>query len=388
MKRILSIIIGLLIIAPLAFAYYEIAEKVTVLSYNTTTRNLVVERDEKMWLLRYNGNCDQITVGGTVVLAIRGDLDGYDDYLKTSSYYKCEIEQAEEITGTLHVDYVFNNKTQAGVTDENGEKYVILVNSNCTKILGYMYKDIYFKGYQDSLAKGDHIYLPRNEGRCSLLYTEHIEKSIEEVEEIDITEDVIEPSIVSKPNAIPGDGRVYLSWNEADDNVAVDHYIISYSQYSLDTERYDINDLPNKITVMNDNYIITELQNENRYYFYVLAVDTNGNTSSRWSEEASAEPKSSIHDVDPILIRPNVEILKAQETPLSYLFKWEKIPLYKRQTIIFEADGVREFAYTSWGRNYIRIFKKDTRKGKNLKLTVKEYDLYGGMFKDEFVFDF
>ena len=389
MKKLLSIIIGLLIIAPLTFAYYETTERVTVLSLNTTTRNVVVERGDETWLLRYSGTCDQMTVGSSVILAIRSELDGYDDYLKTSDYYKCGIEQAEEITGTLRVDYVLKNKKQAGVTDKNGEQNIIIFKSKCSKILGYMYKDIYYKGYQSSLSNGDYLYLPRNEGRCSLLYVSHVEKDIDTEDEIiDITEDKIEPSTVSELNAIPGDGKVYLNWKKASDNVAVDHYIVSYSEYSLETEYYNVTDLPNKTIVNGDNYVATGLRNENRYYFYVLAVDANGNTSSRWSEEASAEPKSAIHEINRDPIRAKTEIVKVQETPLSYLFKWERIPLYKRQTIIFEADRDREFAFTSWNKSYIRILKKDSRRGKSLKLIVREYDLYGGMFMDEFEFEF
>lgn len=388
MKKLLSIIIGLIIIAPITFASYETAVRVKVLSFNVTTHNVVVEKDDEMWLLRYNGNCNQITVGGNIILVVHNKLDGYGDYLKTSSYYKCSIDQAEEITGILHVDYVFGNKTQAGVTDENGEKFIILVNSNCSKINGYMYKDIYFSGHQSLLAKGDYIYLPRNEGRCTLQYVNHVEKYMEDIEPIDINEDVYPPSIVYEVNAIPSDGKVYLNWKEANDNIAVDHYIVSYSEYSLETENYNVTDLPNKTVVKDGNHTIIELRNENRYYFYILAVDTNGNTSSRWSEETSAEPRSTIHDVDINLERPNVEILKIQETPLSYLFKWGKIPLYKRQTVILEANRDREFAFTGWAKDYIRILKKNVRKGKNLKLTVRLYDSYGGRFVDEIEFSF
>jgi len=388
MKKLLSIVIGLLIITPLAFAYYETAERATVLYFNTVTRNVVIEREDEMWLLRYNGSCDNMTVGGSIVLAIRNEFDGVDDYLKTNSYYKCDIEQAEEISGTLKVDYVFNDKTQAGVTDENGEQYNILFNSSCSRILGYMYKDIFYKRYQSSLSRGDYIYLPRNEGRCPLSYVGHVEKDIAEPEPIDPDLDVTEPSIVRDVNAIPGDGEVYLNWDEADDNVAIDHYIVSYSEYTLDTQRYDVDDLPNKTDVRGENLTVKGLKNENRYYFYVLAVDTSGNKSSVWSEEVSAEPKSAIHAINPDPIRPKTEIVQIQETSLSFLFKWDKLPLHKRETIVLEADMEREFAFVNWNKNYIRILKKDTRKGKDLKLIVKQYNSRGQMFKDEFEFSF
>lgn len=388
MKKLLSIIIGLLIIAPFTFAYYETAERAVILSFNSVTRNVVVERENEMWLLRYKGNCDNMTVGKTVTLAIRSELDGYGDYLKTSSYYKCSISQAERITGTLHVDYVFNNKTQAGVTDENGEKHVILVSSNCSKILGYMYKDIYFRGYKSELSKGDYLFLPRNEGRCPLLYAKHIEKDVSSPEPIDASLDIREPSIVSDVNAVPGDGIVYLNWDEADDNVGIDHYIISHSQYSLETERYDINDLPNKTIVKDSNHTAIKLENENRYYFYVLAVDTSGNTSSRWSEEVSAETKSAIREIDTDPVRPETKIELIQETPIFYLFKWEKIPSYNRKIVTFESDSKRIFSFLNWKSDSIRILKTRSRRGKDLKLSIRQFDIHGGMFKDEFEFRF
>ncbi|MBN2087889.1 fibronectin type III domain-containing protein [Candidatus Peregrinibacteria bacterium] len=390
MKKLISIIIGLIIIAPSTFAYYETTERAEVLSINTTNRNMVLERGDEKWLIHYVGNCgDHAEVGDNVVLAIRSDLDGYGDYLKASSYNKCEIDQAEEITGTIHINYVFNNNTMAGITDEDGEIYTILVKKDCTKILGFMYKDIYYKKYDSLITQGDKIFLPRNSATCTLQYVKHEEKDIED-KKIDYTGmDVQIPSTVYDVNAVAGDGKVYLNWKKANDNVAIDHYIVSYSGYSFDASKYDPEDMPNQVIVKENRYVVDGLYNENTYYFYVLAVDTSGNMSSSWSTVASAEPRSSIHDINTEYERVSVRIFQLQDTGRSYLFRWNKIPLFNRQSIILEADrGERLFAYTEWGKDYVRILKNAERKGKKLKLIVKQYDTYGQMFTDEYDFDF
>ena len=387
MKKIILTIIGLALIIPYSFAYYEYTENVKILSLDQRTRNVIVERDGEKWLLHYNGTCDQMEEGGNLILSIRGDLDASGDLLKTGSYYKCDIDQAEVISGKLDVNYTFNNKTQANVQDEDGVLYTITVGSDCHSIAAYTQKQVYYKKYGSSLSVGDLIYIPRDEARCPLLYVKK-EEWEPEPEEAEEDEDVMAPAMVGDVTPIPADGKVYLEWDEATDNVGISHYIISYSTNSLRTETYDVKDMPNQIISEDINYEITDLENETTYYFYVLAVDTNGNEGSTWSTGVSTTPMSSIRDVEKTHERTAVRIFKTQATSYSFLFRWGRIASFDRQTVILEVDGERDFSFLEWDKDYIRILKKDHRKGKPLKLIVRQYDIRGQMFVGEYEFEF
>ncbi|MBU0727497.1 fibronectin type III domain-containing protein [Patescibacteria group bacterium] len=386
MKKFISIIIGLALFIPLASAYYEWTERVDVLKADPLTDNLVILRNgNEKWLIHYNGNCDSVVNNSTTTISIRSQLDESSDYLKLSSYLKCKIDQAEIITGTFYVDDVYTSKTTAIVTDESGKQYEIHYNSRCNGMWGYQNDEVYYYKYRSNLAEGDRLYLPDDEYECQLSYVDLIQES-KGVEEAEGDNSV--PTTVTGVQATPSDGSVFLSWDEATDNVGVDHYVISYHTYSVNPESYSYSQMPNKTEVDGTNYEITDLDNSDLYYFYVLAVDEAGNMSSDWSQEETATPSSSIRRTDMDEVQTDVNLRITSESAYSFLIEWDKIDSYDRQTILFEVDGERDFVYYDWWKDYMRINKKDSRKGKKLKLIVKEYNIKGSLFEEEIEFDY
>jgi len=385
MKRFIATIIGLALFIPYTSAYYEYTKRVTILSLDIWTNNLTIEHEGKTMLLHYTGSCDDMEEGGQVIINVRSMLDGYSDYLVLSSYRKCAIDQVQQINGTMTVTDVMSDYMSL-LTDKNGNQYEVQYNANCMHIARYWRKEVYFYQSGSSPSVGDKIHLPANEGSCSLLY---VKKRLPLVETEKPEGDIKRPTMVSEVTATPGNGSVWLNWRAASDDAGVDHYIISYFPYSIKTENYTVDQMPNKITTGSNatSYKVTGLTNEDIYFFYVIAVDTSGNVSSDWSPEVSATPRSSISQLT-TTARTRLFIYKTQETSLSYLFRWNEIPSYSRQTVILEVDGERDFTSTSWDQFYIRILKKADRKGKPLKLIVRQFDIHGGMFENEYDFQF
>ena len=104
--------------------------------------------------------------------------------------------------------------------------------------------------------------------------------------------------------------------------------------------------------------------------------------------ESNATPKSSIVSWDPERKPVRLLIYKVQDTPDLFLFKWNRIPSFARQTVTLDVDRVRDFGVTNWIRDYIHIYKNADREGKTLKLTVRQFDIYSQMFMREYEFRF
>jgi hypothetical protein len=386
MKKLIATIIGLALIIPHTFAYYEYTQRFTILELNKTTKNLIIDNEGINMLLHYTGKCDEMEEGKQILINIRSSLNSNGDTLIASDIHRCPIDQAEEVNGELTLEQVFSDYSGL-VSDENGDIYHIQYDARCTSMPRYWRQKVYLYQF-GALSQGDTIYLPRNEGSCSLLYVKKQSSSTSETQKPE--GDVTKPSMVSEATATPGNGSVYLNWRSASDNVAIDHYIISYSLYSINTKERDFNDMPNKIVTTGSmtSYEIKGLENGEIYFFYVAAVDTSGNISSSWSPVASAKPSSSIARLDTNTTRTRLFIYKTQETTLSYLFRWNRIPSFDRQTVILEVDGERDFVSTDWVQDYIRILKKADRKGKPLMLLIRQFDIKGNMFEKEYEFSF
>ena len=388
MKKLIAIIIGLALITPYTSAYYEYTKKFTILELNKSTKNLIIEDEGKLMLLHYTGRCDEMEEGGQINISIQTELNSNGDVLVASSIHRCPIDQAEEINGELTLTQVFSDYSGL-VTDENGDEYQIQYDARCVSMPRWWKEKIYIYKAGSEMNRGDKIFLPRNEGSCSLFYVKKRQR-YQEQEREKPEGDVTRPSMVSEVTATPGNGSAYLNWRGATDNVGVNQYVISYSLYRLNTKEYEFEDMPNKImTGSNEtSYQVPDLRNETPYFFYVVAMDSSGNVSDSWSPEASTTPSSSVRELATTHERIRLHIYKTQESSNSLLFRWNRIPSFSRQTVILEVDGERDFAFTDWEQDYIRILKKTERKGKSLKLIVRQYDIHSQMFEKEYDFLF
>ncbi len=384
--RLFTLSVALTLFAGIAGAAYETTQQVTIQILRKDTRNLVVQWEGSKKLLHYEGKCDEMQEGKTVSLAIRGDLNGNDDYLKINTYRSCKIDQVEEITGKLTVDYVYNGNANAFVTDEKGNQFEVQYDSRCQSMPRSFKDYIYVRQYGPLLQKNDELILSRMEGKCSVDYVWQRKKA--DVSQPKPTGDVIPPGMVNDVKAVPKKGAAYVYWKKGTDNVKVDYYWVSFSPYHIDPKDYKAAEMPNLTKATGTSATISGLRNEKTYYFYVLAVDTSGNTSSSWSAEATAMPRGSISSTPTSATIEKLGLHLVRESDASFLFKWNAIGGTLRTNVLLEVNGKREAVYYDYLKNLILIAKKESYSGKALKLIVRSYDIHGQMKEESVNFQF
>lgn len=367
-------------------AAYETTEQTNILFLNKQTRNLVIERDQALWMLYYSGICDEMQQGGTVTLVITGDLNGNSDYLKINEYRQCKIEQVEKITGRLSVDYVYNGNTDAFVTDPKGTQFEVEYDSRCQGIPRYWKDYVYVYQYGSVLAKDDKIFLPRHEGECPLLHVQKVPKGYEVAKTLE-TGDKIPPDLVRDVSAVPANASITVNWTAASDNVGVAYYWVSYSRYHIDPKDYSLLNMPN-LTRSNSNHLtISKLQNGVSYFVYVLAVDKSGNVSPAWSPEVKVSPSASIGQI-PQEATGKLNLRKISESAQSFFFVWNWIPGTERQNVILTSNDKVDQVIYDYLKYSFRVTRTDALAGKTLVLTVKSYDIHGQMKEESFTFQF
>lgn len=350
-------------------------------------RNVLITHPETddTYLLHLKTGCGEIETGQQVSLIINNTLNYNRDWIKIDAWHKCEIDQAEVITGKLYVDLTLSSD-QSYVIDSDGKRFFISYTSFCRSIPRYWRDYIYVRQYKNELSQGDRIFLPNRDGLCSIDYVRFIPERIQEIPQEDLG-DIKVPTTVSRVKASPGNGQVSLSWNASRDDSGISHYIVSYSGSRIRTRETPVSAMPNQILTESTNYTVEGLENNEKYYFYVLAVDNNGNMSSRWSIAAFTTPRASLPEVS--YVRPGsfgLEVLR--ETSRSIIIQWNYLPGTDRQTVILEVDGKRDFARSHYTRRNIRILKRPHRIGKTLTLKVRAYDLRGLIKEEEIDFSF
>jgi len=286
------------------------------------------------------------------------------------------------------VIFVYNSNTEARVKDGSGQEYNMDYGQSCHAMPGYKEKYIYTYQVSEDPASGDKIILPDQDGQCSISDLRKVEKhEYEKPTAADFEGRV--PSAVTHVKAIPRNGSVSLTWRPATDDKGVSYYVISYDKYKIDTQNTPFVDMPNQKKTDSIRYTITGLTNEESYYFYIIAVDTDGNLSSYWSDEVTCTPKSSIMPTESLansLRTMNLRIVN--EGPNSFLIRWNTLPGQTRQTVSLEINGEREFSMTDYSKLHMRILKKEYREGKQLTFKVQIHGLKGVIQEEEIDFDF
>ncbi len=347
-------------------------------------RNLVVTdpQTEERVFLHVRPGCGEMAKGQSVNLIIEGSLNGNSDSLKTTPNQQCLIDQVEPFTQKLYVRQFTLGNTEILATDEAGQDYLIGYNELCQAMPQFRDSWIFVLQGGSTLDKGDKLYLPDRAGACSIDRLEKITNS-----RSNTTPDASDrqlPSGVTGLKAILGNGKITLTWKAAQDDHGISHYLVSHSPYSIDPKKIATVDMPN-LTVTNLTQLkITGLENGQRYYFYVAAVDTNGNRSSDWAS-ALATPSDFMTGETQ---SPDLNLKVYLETPISFLLRWDRIPGTTRTTIAFDVDGQRIFSNTDYRAKILQIKKSADRKGKTLTLTVRTSGLNGPIKEEKIEFKF
>lgn len=351
-------------------------------------RNILIEHPEtkEKYLIYLGSGCGTMEKGQTVDIVVRGSLNSNLDRLKADSIHSCAIEFAEPYNETLFVEYVFNGNTTARVRDESGAEYFMNYGEFCRSIPRYMNTLVYVLKGDDKLSKGDRLYLPNMDGQCSV----DTVTLIPDYQKLPVDQKPSDsrPTSPTSVKAFPRNGAVFLSWRAAKDDHRISHYIVSSSENRIYTKDLDAENMPNQVTVKSTHVTLSDLTNDRPYYFYVIAVDDKGQMSSSWSEEAIAVPKASISvDLSSSSVG-DMNLKVSGESSLSFLIQWKPLIGSNRQTVVFEVDGKREFARTNYSGRFIRILKKDSREGKELRIRVFSYDLRGLLKEESITFGF
>lgn len=101
--------------------------------------------------------------------------------------------------------------------------------------------------------------------------------------------DTVNPSDVKNVKVVSsGDGTVDLSWDKATDDVGVTGYKVYYGTTSVTQkgQTYDKNMDAKNV----QEFAVTGLTNDTKYYLTVIAYDAAGNESVDWGNEVSATP--------------------------------------------------------------------------------------------------
>lgn len=391
-KRFLIFIGLILLISPLfAFASYQQSSVVTATDVSEGLNNfLLIQKNGEKWLLHHKTGCGPVQEGDTLTLVAQGELDGNQDTLWNGTYKNCVVDQAELITDTLRVTTVSASDTYTSVSD-NGTPYRIYYSERCKAAANMKGKDLYVQKFGGKkLQAGDKFFLPGNGEACGITYVQP--EGVAPPEPKVPEGDVKRPTTPTRFKAVASNGAVYLSWNPAKDNEEIAYYIISASQFHMDDAVAQDPAIKPEVmpdTVKTDSnkssIKLTDLESDREYYFRIIAVDTSGNESSYWSEETKATPKSSIAKTS--LKNDLLKVSLKQKKDDSVLFEWNKIPgsLY---SVIVEANKERVLTRDDWTKNFFRIVKKPSWKGKKMTFTVHSLDVKGIYQEDKVNFEF
>jgi hypothetical protein len=380
-KRFPLLIVAAALLAPsFVLGSYERAIRVTATDVVDHQNNFVLVQDyDERYLLHHKTGCGKVVEGDKLTLVIRGELDGNREELWKGNYYNCIVDQAEFINDTLTVITVSPADNYTSVSD-NGKPYRIYYSDRCAAMRGMNGYDVYVRKFgSGQIRAGDKFFLPGAGEMCSITYV--LPLGVAPPEPEPAFGDVKRPTTPTHFRAIPTTSAVYLYWDAAEDNEGIAYYVISASLYHRDDPvardpEVKPQEMPDtfKTETNRPSFRLDSLEPDELYFFRIIAVDTSGNESSYWSEEATAFTKSSIAEIS--LENSELRLFKAQETPYSYLFRWSNIPATK-YSVVLEADNERVFISNDWRQTYIRILKKPERKGKKLELIVRSTNYRG-----------
>lgn len=339
-------------------------------------RNVAITHPETgvKYLVHVGNGCGDMREGQYVYLSTQGALGSSgDDLIRVDNLHTCKIDQVDLYTHRIYVDYTNTSNTEARVIDENGQQFKMIYPNSCAGIRNYRLNYIYTRQGSDTLSTSDQVLLPYNEGRCSLSYVDPVESNFIFKADTPSTANK-RPSMATDVKAFAGNRSVFLNWRAADDDKAVDHYLIGVSRGYIDARSLSVDAFKNLEKSTGTSHTVSGLFNDRTYYFYVIAVDAEGLMSSDWSTAVSATPKSAIFRPEkPADDHTDMNVRISKEAYGSFRIKWDPIVGADRYTVIFEVDGEREWVKTDYNRTYARILKRSHRKGKELKMTIRAY---------------
>ncbi|MBI5421735.1 fibronectin type III domain-containing protein [Candidatus Peregrinibacteria bacterium] len=382
MKKILfAIALACLLQTP--FARADLSQRV-VLEEVVGRRNVVIhdpQTDEKVFLHLRIG-CGELTQNQSATVVIQGTLNGNSDFLKIDSTRQCAIDQVEPFTQKLYIRQFTLGNSEILVSDESGQEYLLQYGTLCSAMAQFRESWIFVRQNDQTLAQSDRLFLPDRSGECPV---DRIEKRAPSTptKPTDKTDRQL-PTAPSGLKPALGNGEIHLTWRAATDDRGISHYLVSHSPNAIDPKGIATQDMPNLTQSKSTRFTVTGLENGQRTYFYVAAVDTSGNRSSDWAT-AQATPSSAIPATD---ANATLNLRMGEETDQSFWVRWDRIPGATRYWVTLEADHKRLFSNARFPEKTLQVRKGQDRQGKTLTVTVRALGYYGLMKEETIEFGF
>ncbi|MBL4694348.1 fibronectin type III domain-containing protein [Candidatus Gracilibacteria bacterium] len=182
-------------------------------------------------------------------------------------------------------------------------------------------------------------------------------------------EDVVDdesPTKVENLATTPLNGAIDLTWDAATDNVAVDGYQVHYGKTRVEQkgETYDSTEDVGDVL----NFTVSGLENDEIYYFSVIAYDLAGNESSAWSNEESAIPSDELGDAE--------DNDSPQVSEAEALNKFEVKITFSEEVVMPAEDAQEAFAIEDENFEALVVsaaeFDEDDEMNKTVILTTNE----------------
>ncbi|QQR83243.1 fibronectin type III domain-containing protein [Candidatus Peregrinibacteria bacterium] len=335
------------------------------------------------YLLYLGNGCGTLTEGQRVSISARNQLDGGDnDTVQVDAYRRCAIVRADLFDTELTVTTVFQSSNRVVVIDPNGLEQTLFFDARCHAIRGYQGERLYaLTG--GSIDPGDRLYLPNNDGFCSITYVQPALVEPAETPRGDVTR----PSVVGNVKAVAENGRVFLSWRAAQDNVAVSHYLISVSDGKINTRsELSADAMPNVTRTTETKAVLDGLNNDETHFIYLAAVDTSGNLSAHWTE-VIAFPRSGTFRSGSATVE-GIGLQIAEQNDRFIRLSWAKpvgdfnyqLTLRSGEKLIWKEDFSK--------RSTLQLVNRSAYSGLPMTLTVTRYNHYGFVDRQIISFQF
>lgn len=343
--------------------YADSLESVRVIKFWDDSDDMVVERStgEKL-LLQHNRMCSTMSTEFPIQVVWSADKV---TQAKVAANEICKVYNF----GPYSSDVVINKRVLSpnALTAEhlaeivwNGKRYEVDYGEGCKYIRDYVGQTAYVYTPRASL-EGATLYLPKNRGKCELKAATFL-NNVE-------SDSTVSESPIRNLQYVAENNEAFFSWDRfpEDENWLV---FIAQSKYQMDPNDYELNQIPNLRRTKNNSYRISQLVNNQLYYFYITASNANGELAP-WTELSITPIKTAkriVNNVDP----DPFEIVMT-ETDSSYHLSWpDKSEDSRKYMIMGYVDGKREFFKLINGtENYFDIEKKPEWSASKFRLTVR-----------------
>lgn len=369
-KRNLFLSIFLLVLFALPVYAAQSLESVRVIKFWTDTNDMVVQRETgERLLLQHNRLCSSMSTEFPIQLLW---LDKKVTQVKIASNEICKVYGF----GPYSSDVKISKRVPSPnlLTPEHlaeiewqGSRYQIDYGKECKGIKDYVGHVAYVYTPKSDL-NGATLYLPGARGQCAINSATFLEALPAPV--------VLQSPIKNLKNEAQNN-QVLFSWDALPEN-EIWSVLVAYSKFQLNPKELNLDQMPNLKRSKTNSIQISQLVNDQAYYFYVTAQNGAGDLAS-WTELKIA-PTNTTH----ILVNnpdPEKFDLTMTETDTAYHLTWpDKKEKTKKYLITIFVDGKQKmFKYIPASQNVFDLLKKPEWSKSKFRVTLRSIPIKSTM---------